>query len=345
LDTSFGSGGFVKVHFLLGDGATAVVIQPDGKIVVGGYRNSGKGFALVRLNSDGILDSSFGDGGKVTTLFENSSGYLTKLVLHPDGKLLAFGDASVTNPNRSVVALARYNSDGSLDSTFGTNGKFVLRGFLPFDSNYGGGELQRDGKILVAVNTDKYAISCNCFLPYSVLLRFNPTLTIDKKFGRRRGQEFLQIYEPFSDLYIEPTNGDIIITDGKFNAYEGRVRRYSGNGYFQSRFAQAFSPATPANIDFGVVSIARKSDGNIVGCGTRHSGADNERANMLVALFARNGNFIGSGKMDFSGNDDYCSKVLVQPDDKILTVGNATDALINANYDFAVARFQGITPN
>ena len=345
LDTSFGNGGFVKVSFLSDDGGNSVVIQPDGKIVVGGYRDSGRGFALVRLKSDGILDSSFGNGGKVTTVFENSSGHLTKLVLQPDGKFLAFGNAVIASANRTAVALARYNNDGSLDSTFGTNGKFTIASFLPFDSNYGGGELQQDGKILVAVNTDKYDRGCNCFLPYSILLRFNPNLTVDRKFGRRRGQEFLQIYEPFSDLYIEPTNGDIIITDGKFNAYEGRVRRYSGNGYFQKRFAQAFSQATPSNIDFGVVSIARRSDGKIVGCGTRPSGANNERENMLVALFAQNGNFIGSGSADFAQNADRCSKVLVQPDDKILTFGTAEDALINANRDFAIARFQDITPN
>jgi uncharacterized delta-60 repeat protein len=102
--------------------AESVKIQSDGKIVAAGYSFTGPAgkevFALTRYNSDGSLDNSFGSGGKVLTNFGSVDGKATGLVIQPDGKMLVVGITDVS-PD---VALARYNSDGSLDTSFGNAG-------------------------------------------------------------------------------------------------------------------------------------------------------------------------------------------------------------------------------
>ena len=110
------------------DGGYAMVIQPDNKIVVGGYAVNGSGnkdFALARYNYDGTLDSTFGTGGKVTTDFNGTSDRIWGLALQSDGKIVAVGETvSLVFPGTNDIALARYNSNGTLDSPgFGGTGK------------------------------------------------------------------------------------------------------------------------------------------------------------------------------------------------------------------------------
>jgi uncharacterized delta-60 repeat protein len=113
LDQSFGTGGIVITPVGGSAAARAVVVQPNGKIVADGWADSG--FALVRYNADGSLDGGFGRGGMVV---ESGGDSLQALVLQPDGKLVAAGSSYYYGP----FALARFNDDGSLDSTFGNNG-------------------------------------------------------------------------------------------------------------------------------------------------------------------------------------------------------------------------------
>src|SRR5205823_5199649 len=126
LDTTFGSGGTVTTNFGPGatyDDADGVAIQSDGKIVVAGTCNRGGSdnvFAVARYNADGSLDSTFGSGGTVTTDFglggSDDSAYA--VALQPDGKIVAAG-ATYLGGVPGDFALARYNPDGTLDSTFG----------------------------------------------------------------------------------------------------------------------------------------------------------------------------------------------------------------------------------
>jgi len=130
LDTSFGNGGKVATAFNNGgrsDEAQAVVVQPDGKILVAGTSDqgvSGYDFALARYNADGSLDASFGNGGRVITAFGNGADKAYALLLQPDGKIVLAGD-SAQGANGTDFALARYNADGSLDSGFGSGGKVL----------------------------------------------------------------------------------------------------------------------------------------------------------------------------------------------------------------------------
>jgi uncharacterized delta-60 repeat protein len=113
LDQTFGTGGIVITPMTSDVIAVATVLQPNGKIVAGGFDQGGGDFALTRYNSDGSVDSGFGNGGIVL----QPIGDLQALIIQADGKLVGAG-YSYYHP----FVLARFNNDGSLDSGFGNNG-------------------------------------------------------------------------------------------------------------------------------------------------------------------------------------------------------------------------------
>lgn len=120
LDTTFGTGGKLITDFGAGpDAAYAVVSQPDGKLIAAGGANNSNRFALARYRTDGVLDSTFGIGGKQTTIF-SANASVNALMLQPDGKILAVGTSG------SDLVVARYNDAGQLDAGFGTGGKKVI---------------------------------------------------------------------------------------------------------------------------------------------------------------------------------------------------------------------------
>jgi uncharacterized delta-60 repeat protein/uncharacterized repeat protein (TIGR01451 family) len=110
------------------DGGYAMALQPDGRVVVGGYAvdlaNGDKEFALVRYNYDGSLDTTFNGTGKVTTDFNGTSDRIWGLTLQADGKIVAVGETvSLVFPGTNDIAVARYNTNGTLDTSFGGTGK------------------------------------------------------------------------------------------------------------------------------------------------------------------------------------------------------------------------------
>ncbi|MCD6017799.1 MAG: Delta-60 repeat-containing protein [Bacteroidetes bacterium] len=112
--------GFITGTGIAGTGATvySIIVQPDGKILVGGIFTSYKGVAknnLIRLNSDGTLDATFNTGSGPM------GGYVKNMILQPDGKIIAVGSFSSYN-GISKSRIVRINSDGTLDATFGGTG-------------------------------------------------------------------------------------------------------------------------------------------------------------------------------------------------------------------------------
>jgi uncharacterized delta-60 repeat protein len=143
MDESFGTHGTVTTDLTGGsEGALALAIQPDGKLIAGGFATPfDVDFALVRYNPDGSLDGSFGSGGKVTTNFVNGFDRAHAIALQPVGKILLAGNASIFG--QQDFALARYNVNGSLDTrtiTDFANGVDSARGLA----------VQPDGKIIAA---------------------------------------------------------------------------------------------------------------------------------------------------------------------------------------------------
>ncbi len=152
LDESFGTDGIVLEDFFSGeDYANAVVIQADGTIVVAGAGTTtnnpnDSGLALIRLNSDGSLDTTFGDQGKVLTPMGPGWEEIKSLVVQADGKLIAIGNTDTAGDAK--FCLARYHPDGSLDPTFGTNG-IVVDSFLSGYNNVQWIDLMPDEKIVL----------------------------------------------------------------------------------------------------------------------------------------------------------------------------------------------------
>ena len=156
LDNTFGRGGKVRTDFPgLAAVPSAVVIQPDGKIVVAGgafplFTFAGD-FKVVRYNPNGSLDRSFGSGGIVTTTFPEGS-YAFDVALQPDGKIIAAGTVFVNfipgESSNTDFALARYNQDGTPDASFGNGGQ-VSTDFFGMEDDAFSVLIQPDGKITV----------------------------------------------------------------------------------------------------------------------------------------------------------------------------------------------------
>ena len=133
--------------------AYSVAVQSDGKIVAAGYSDNGSNddFALARYNTDGSLDATFGSGGKVATPVGSSNDYAYSVAIQSDGKIVAAGLSS--NGSNDDFALARYDSDGSLDTGFGTGGKVTTA--IGSAGDYAlSVAIQSDGKIVAAGYSD-----------------------------------------------------------------------------------------------------------------------------------------------------------------------------------------------
>ena len=196
LDTSFGQigpfpnlSGSVALDFGGQDRVRAIALQSDGRIVAAGVTQVSvdSRFALARFNANGLLDTSFGPNGRVTTNFVASDhGGSTGdtalgVAIQPDGRIVAAGRAE-TNTGLAItdIALARYLSDGSLDSSFSGDGKRTFA-FTPGDSNANDAAfdvaIQPNGRIVTAGFTG------TPFNETFALARFDATGAIDTSFG------------------------------------------------------------------------------------------------------------------------------------------------------------------
>ena len=122
LDPTFGSGGIVHLPHATDVSASAVAVQPDGKVVIAGYVQlfTGKDYISVqRLNRDGSLDTTFNKTGSVTIQTGSYTGS-NAVALQPDGKILVGGSWSSNTSGGALVA--RLNANGTLDTTFGSKG-------------------------------------------------------------------------------------------------------------------------------------------------------------------------------------------------------------------------------
>jgi len=158
LDSSFGSGGKVFTNFSgYSDQAKAIAIDANNNIIVAGHTltdsTNGQMFALVRYTENGQLDASFGTGGKVTAgdaAYRNAF-YGHGLEIQADGRIVASGYIELPLGAYADFAVARFNVDGTLDTSFGQSGTgTVLTDFYgDNDHAWGGLALQADGRIVV----------------------------------------------------------------------------------------------------------------------------------------------------------------------------------------------------
>jgi uncharacterized delta-60 repeat protein len=185
LDTTFGVGGKVITNLAGEDYTHSVIVQSDNKIVmIGDTATSASGasdFALVRYNANGSLDTTFGVGGKVTTNFDFAD-FVGGATMQSDGKIVVVGDsyssADMAASGDQDFVLVRYNTDGTLDTSFDSVGKIV--------ADFGGGDsancvtVQADGKIVVTGDSSPAGSSGGGDV---IIARYNADGTLDTTFS------------------------------------------------------------------------------------------------------------------------------------------------------------------
>jgi uncharacterized delta-60 repeat protein len=183
LDTSFDSDGKVTTDFFSeNDAAYSVAIQPDGRVVAAGSAfhlipDGADHVALARYNADGSLDNAFDADGKVDTLTSFYSRAET-LLLQPDAKIVTIGwGFSSASGQVNDIEVARYNPNGSLDTSFNGSGRAFIAFSTPEAAAFRGGALQPDGKIVAA------GVYSNNGTVVFTLARYNPDGTLDPAFN------------------------------------------------------------------------------------------------------------------------------------------------------------------
>ncbi len=177
LDPSFGEGGIVVNNDPNSMHSAALIIRPDGKLIIGSTSNLYGEFYYYQLrsfNPDGSVDAGFGDNGIANFDFDHLAIEMKAMVLQPDGKIDCAGTAG---PDWFQMALCRFNEDGTIDAGFGDNGG-VITPYLESKhvENYDI-KLQPDGKIIttgVDLNTSQWPL---------LLVRYMPNGSLDQDFG------------------------------------------------------------------------------------------------------------------------------------------------------------------
>lgn len=194
LDTSFGNNGVSVTGVTPYDEARALALQPDGKIIAVGSSTrftafQDGNFLVMRFNANGTLDNSFGNGGIVETQ-TGETEEPNAVTLQPDGKILVLGTAGASQVYGDIgfrFQVVRYNTDGSVDTSFGTNGVSHVR-FVRYDFARSI-TVQPDGKILVGGWADN---SWN--LNWIAMARLFPDGKLDECFGDR-GKVITQYFD------------------------------------------------------------------------------------------------------------------------------------------------------
>jgi len=317
------------------DIAESVITQSDGKIIIGGYALIGGSnqFAVVRYNIDGTPDNTFDGDGKQITDFATEC--LATSVSIQDEKILLAGYA-FTDGNADF-ALARFNTDGSLDNSFGNNGKQITD--FAGNDHANSVAVKSDGKILVSGGDDDGA--------HFALARYTPNGILDNTFdgdGKLTDRLHLNQGSTYYTSTAVQNDGKILAAGYTWNGnnYDFAIARYNTNGNLDNSFSGDGKQTTDFNAgDDYAYSLAIQTDGKIVVAGVADS-------NFALARYNADGtpdnSFSGDGKQitDF-GFDDNASSVIIQADKKIVVAGWSVNGIDFDTQepiaDFALARY------
>ena len=341
LDSTFGSGGRVTTDFA-GDSdlARVLAIQADGKLVVAGwaFTSTDYDFALARYNPDGSLDSSFGSGGRVTTDFAGGADVAFALAIQADGKVVVAGRAFTGTTTKNDFALARYNSDGSLDSSFGSGGR-VTTDFTNTSDEVFALFIQTDGKLVVAGDTATSFIDSDF-----ALARYNSDGSLDSTFDSdgRVTTDFAGGASVAFALAIQ-ADGKLVVagdTDTGFTGLDFALARYNSNGSLDSTFDSGGRVTTDfANSSDVAFALTIQADGKLVVAGDASTGTELDFA---LARYNANGSLdssFGTGgrvTTNFPGNSAEASALSIQTDGKLVVAGD-TDT--GTDFNFALTRY------
>ncbi len=295
LDTSFGNGGQVAVDLggIPSQVDQTVLVDANNKIVIAGENQ------LARYTSAGFLDTSFDTDGKVTTVFNGVSDEITSIAFDVGtnaGKVLVAGTISSAATNVDF-GLARYNADGSLDTSFGGGTGKVTTDFGLNQPERGNAlAVQNDGKILIAGSANDY----NDF----ALARYNTDGSLDTSFGGGTGKVVTNLVEYEHALSLTIQSNDKILVAGKGNDGEGNAGgiliRYNTDGSLDTSFGSGGSITEQLGLGYDEdYSVALTADGRIL-----LAAADNRTGGTDQFLLAR---YTSSGTLDPTFNQINCT--------------------------------------
>lgn len=319
------------------DYATAISVQPDGKILAGGGSSDGSkyGQLLLRYNADLTPDTSFGSNGSVVYNGSGSGSDIGRaLLIQDDGKIIAAGTRAVGS-NYSLL-VGRYNTNGSLDASFGSNGTATLNSKAT-TSDYGfGAVLQPDEKIAVAGFNYDSATSL-----YSlILVRFNSNGTPDSAFGTNgivvyNGSTYG--YDTASSLALQ-ADGKLVAAGYRYDSGGNQdflIVRFNANGSVDTSFGAngAVKYNGFANKADTANALLIQSDGKVLVAGRSYNGANQD---MLVIRLNSNGTldttFGTNGAVTYNSsanNDDTANSLALRADGKLIVGGTINDGINN----------------
>ncbi len=344
LDNTFNGVGFETDNFgQLSCSWHAVALQNDEKIVVAGTARDTisfeDNFGLGRYNADGTIDNTFGINGKVITDFFNSQDHARSVVIQNDGKILAAG--TTADPQlHSLMAIARYNSDGTLDPSFSNDGKLSID--FGMSSSCTSMKQLPDGKFLLSG-----FVAITNSLSNIALVRVNEDGTVDETFGDQGLKIISTNYSLSGESMVINEEGKIIIAGYAVIPppyYDFAVLRllpdgepdlsFSGDGIETTAFGEF--------MDYGH-SVVLQQDGKIiVGGSSSASGLQND---MALARYDINGvlddTFGTAGKLVVPVSTGYESiySMRMLEDGKLVAAGFSE---LSGQRQFTVMRF---TPN
>jgi len=279
-DTSFnGTGKVITPVTSSNDGAYSVATQSNGRIVAAGSSSNGANddFAVVRYNSNGTLDTSFGGTGKVITPIGSSSDDgANSVAIHTDGRIVAAGYSANGGANYDF-ALVRYNTDGTLDTSFGGTGKVVTPVGSSSDDVAASVAIQADGKIVVA-GYSYYGATVDF-----AVVRYNSNGSLDTSFNGT-GKVITPIGTSSTDYAAEvaiQSDGKIVAAGGSNGGnYDFAVVRYNLNGTLDTSFNGTGIVVTPigtSSTDYAA-EVAIQADGKFVAAGQSSNGSNHDFA-------------------------------------------------------------------
>jgi uncharacterized delta-60 repeat protein len=348
LDGTLFGGTIITDFFGQDDIASAVAVQTDGKIVTAGFTfqsGSNFDFALARYNADGTLDPDF-SGGRIATDFFGQFDMATDVAIQDDGRIVVVGQCFESFVTDSDFAIARYNSDGNPDMTFGIGGKMTTD-FFGEDDRATAVAILPNGKIVVAGSARN-----GVFLDFAIT-RYNSDGSLDANFGSagKTVTDFNGTEDTIEDIAIQ-SDDKIVVAGSTFNRATKSnfaIARYKTNGDLDPSFAFGGKVTTDffAESD-NATCIDIQRDGKIVVAGNAEVIVSTfpkvTTIDFAVARYNTDGradkSFSSDGKLtaDFNGQQDGALAIAAQSDGKIIAAG-LTNPPAGFFSDFGLVRY------
>ena len=377
LDPTFDGDGIAEVPVFAGGQQMAVngiAVQSDGKIVVAGtVGTTSKDFAVARLNTDGTPDTSFSDDGITTIDLGTTQDDARDVAIQPaDGKIVLAGLARLVSTSDDVVAVARFNADGSPDNGFTGDGREV------YNINVGSGTddsaaaviVQASGKLVLGGQVVEAGSDFEM-----LLMRLNTDGTFDTNADADPGTHFgtdgivteeiaTNPDNPYDEILAlaQQSDGKIVTAgtadmgvDNASGNEDSAIARFSADGvldtnsdsdpavHFDADGKQTIALA-PGTENDGFVSVAAQQDGKVIATGTPDMGATNEvavvRYTALGALDGSGASWGATGVVvpTVSSGDDEAFALAVQADGRVVVAGQSFAGAATGN-DGLLLRF------